>query len=118
MNEYVIYIIAALVGIIAGLSSHIIKKKRYYEYEFRAKRDRIDGLEKENRKFREANDQLHLLVAYEESLPPDCIPGEYCGACFFAKHMYVYEGYGHYNVYHHCTKNGSCPNFVEKGIGE
>ena len=50
-----------------------------------------------------------------KSTPEDCVIGEYCRACTFAKRYIMFPRHGDepMNVYL-CGKDGSCQNFVQK----
>ena len=117
MNNFIIIIIAVLLGTIVTLicilrenserDQRLIRKFEYDLMKTQVERDKlktsVDDLEK-------------LVVIQKEDLPDGCTPGGYCGACLFANGLYIYEGHGAYQMYYHCTKAGSCMNFVDKGL--
>ena len=50
-----------------------------------------------------------------KSTPEDCVIGEYCRACSFAKAYSMYNRHvGELELVYLCNKAGSCENFVQK----
>ena len=114
MNNFVIIIIAVLLGTVVTLICILTDNNEAYK---RAIKKLVDS-QIECDKLKTSIDELEKLVQIQKEDPPEgCTPGEYCGACIFARGMYIYEGHGAYQMYYHCSKAGTCMNFVDKGIG-
>ena len=65
----------------------------------------------------DANKKLLDLTAVRDTIPDDCVPGKYCGACEFSKEYSIGSMYsfGIETVYI-CNKGESCKNFVQKDV--
>lgn len=119
MNNFVIFIIAISIGAIASLIYLLMESRKDRERKIRKLEYDLLKTNVDRDKLRTSVRELEELVQIQKENPPDgCTPGEYCGACLFAKGMYIYEGHGAYQMYYHCSKAGTCMNFVEKGLGE
>lgn len=53
-----------------------------------------------------------------ESTPEDCVPGEYCRACSFAKMYAVRNTCLELEYVYFCGKAGSCRNFVQGDVNQ
>ena len=107
----------------------IFNKKKIAELEdklyamTRKRNDLFRMNQKLNDDLTDALTKLEGALAAKESIPCDCTPGSYCGACEFAKPIDFYcrsRSYSYPSVEHYgyiCTKGESCSNFVQKKKG-
>lgn len=86
----------------------------------------ISSLKRENTDLRDClsdtENALKNIIAVKETVPEDCIPGEYCRSCEFVKPFryrnYVYNTYKSNIQGYYCGKGESCKNFIQKEIEE
>ena len=90
----------------------------------------LNGLRRvtdENRELREqlqeAESNIRRILKIKESIPSDCVMGNYCEACKFGTN-YWYHQFGFHSNRNTiiqgilCKKGESCKNFIQKEIKE
>lgn len=90
------------------------------EHELESKELLINVLDE---KLKECINQLEEAQSCIDSMPVDCVRGEWCRSCEFVKSYYEpdFELYGykiHGPTVYICGKGESCPNFIQKSKGE
>ena len=67
--------------------------------------------------FSAAKEKLDDISEYHDSIPDDCIRGQYCEACEFGK-IYHTRSALISKTFAVCTKGKSCSNFIQKKENE
>ena len=111
------FALLCLCFIFAGLSvclGYKLWKIESYEVEAKLREEQVKALDRELRKHEAGYERIREAFGIKEKTPPDCKPGEYCGACQFGKIMMVYAGFGEYEPITYCTRGVCCDYWVKR----
>ena len=74
--------------------------------------------EKKDRHISILREKLRVIEEYDSKMPADCVYGDYCEVCGFAKVFHIPNNYpfasSYGDVLFVCGKGEACPNFVKK----
>lgn len=82
-------------------------KVKYLEEELE-KKDKLNSILRE---------KLEIVEKYTSKMPADCVYGEYCDVCGFAKVFHIPNDYPSTTSFDEilvCGRSEVCPNFVKK----